>query len=257
MPNGSAVLDLETGVVDHRFDHLGEFGQPTLSPDGRFIAFATSTGLVICDTHNGKELWRIPNQDFPGNRGPMGFDETGNTFAVSYRLSPSEFRTEYRSSSDGRKVSPPPGRRLVPKHLIGGQFTLATKAAQKLNPWLARLRLPELNIRETACRVVDVETSRTVGTIERDDTFSFQLAPDGSGLAEQVSGTRINYFRLPPPMNWGWLLWWALIPPVVVWGIGWGRRWWRFRREGSDSLTGHVDSPVADASGSRSVMPQG
>jgi hypothetical protein len=216
-PGGIVALNLATGLVDQRFDHLGPFGDQVISPDGRYSAFRCGPEIAMCDARSGKELWRMPNQDSPGCQGLMGFSDSGMTFFVQFRMLPSEICPVYRNSSDGREVFPTERQVPQPRYALSGEFAAVSRVAKLLNPWLIRLGPTKLNEGAIVHRVVDLATSRTVGSFYRNQPHGMKLAPDGTGLAEQQSGTRINYYRLPPPANWGWLARWTLLPPAVAW----------------------------------------
>jgi hypothetical protein len=189
----------------------------------------------------------------------MEFDKSGETFFVTFWHRPSERQSVCRNTSDGREVSPSERKPPRPKYVLEGGVSFFSKAARTINPWLVRLGVKELEVRANVFRVVDMATSRTVGTHYVDGPHERMMAADESGFVEQKQphATRIDYYRLPPPMNWGWLVRWVLIPPALIWMLETSYRRFRGRRSDVGASRGMGQATVGQSAASAATLTSG
>ena len=156
-------------------------------------------------------------------------------------------------------MSPSERKPPRPKYVLESRKTFISQVSRIINPWLVRLGVKELDVRANVFRVVDMATSRTVGTHYVDGPHERVMAADGSGFVEQrqPSATRIDSYRLPPAMNWGWLVRWGLMPPALLWMLVAIYRKLRCRRSDVGALPGKGDPATGQSIPSAATLTSG
>lgn len=248
--NVVVLLDLETGQLDHRFEHLGELREVVAAEEYPYAVIATTTKRVVCDALTGKERWQVESSagltDFRfEDDGAVvrceSKDDAGNVFIVRWRAADgTELARIPKAQSDVEY------RFQVPKsrYAMDSAVVEASWLTKSINERLTKWKLPpdlRFDEKKKVLRVTDLEWNATLGQIPGESGFPI-LKRDGSGCVIPED-RHVQYFAFPPSRNWVWLLGWALIPPILIRVLGSGFRRIRDRRRRSRQLAG-ADSPA-------------
>lgn len=269
--SGTAVLSLDTGKLDPRFDHLGRLNHIRLAPNGRFAlvttywspATRTPERAFLCDIASGEVLWTFPGVVVFANHPTFnadGDEVLGYEMAPEKRLKPACW-----SSLDGSPLPLPPpqdlmrlryasadGRFIVRRSEINGS-SLANRAVASINNFAARYRLgfSIMNFR-TGPALLEVETGHVVGPLpDNPGDTNFVFLRDRPALVCATLG-EISYYELPARRNSQWLVGWALVPPLSLAAILQFWKGWRLRRS-----TRRVERPREDLAPNAQPGPLG
>jgi len=227
---GMALINVDTGELDRRFETLGKVLYVTLTSDGQYARVRqTAQGHVVCDLE-GTVLWSFTLP--PGESLQFSPDGSEVLFWNTSDLGP--IGVYRRRTVDGVRVDEPPSKELLATlpsggtdYLVrGGSFGMSSLTVQQ---WLSRYHslclrwgLARLAIRPGDSRwLVDAKSGRILGGLPGGAHFA--RGGGGRGLVA-VTATHINYYSLPPRRNYGWLATWAVGPPLVLLVLGRGGR---------------------------------
>jgi hypothetical protein len=233
-----SVIDVESGQVDHRFDHIGPFSGVQASPNGATAVVSAGQEVVVCDLPSGRRLWSMPSPA----RAELQFEQ-GSTVLVAHvldsRRRPGTARWDAR---DGTVIDPLP----APSPSLGyahftrnvakdGRYALEEISYKKgpialqlsrwtygVERWLGVSDRRGPKDRNRFGQVRDLRSGEVVGA------YSFEpwddlIAPDASGFVsfstDDFEANRFRYYRLPPTPDWSWLVRWGVWPAVVMIGV--------------------------------------
>lgn len=245
---GGALVDLQTGEIDRRFDALGNVWSISLSPDGRLAVISLRTHSIVCDTATVQELWRFTLTGETFRFSPDGRDLV---FWRNTDLGPVGMYC--RRALDGETIQEQPPAELLRELPSGGVDYLVrgnlNQSSSKWQVWVNRYNSLCTQLRAYALLVdlsksrwlVDAKTGRKLGGLPGDSNLTFV---DNRTALVAVTPTHVNYYVLPPRRNYEWLAGWILGPVLVWMGVRGG---WRLlaRRGARAELSGGLKQAEA------------